>query len=460
VSAPERVSRRRINYGAHNVALTALGCASLALYFVGQRLAGGTQTISLFIALALLQCALHSVAIVIAWRARASRKTVAVVIIFAALFRLALVFEPPRLSDDIYRYVWDGRVEAAGINPYRYIPADPALAHLRDAAIYEHINRRETAQTIYPPLAQVVFLAATRVSESVLWMKLVLVAFEALALWAIAELLASFKLPRQRVIIAAWHPLVVWEIAGSGHVDALVICSVALALLARRRGRDTLTGALIACAALTKLFPVAIAPALYRRWSWRLPFALAATFVALYLPYLSVGVHGALGSLPYYADEEGLHTGTRFFLLALARKVTGVEIPTVAFYIFAFIALAALALWSLSRRKDDERSFVARALVLATAFTILFSPHFSWYFVWLIPLLALAPPALLVPVLYLTTANFVLYFTWLGDAPDRMLVINSIIYLPFAALCAATWLARRVKFGSAKASQTARGLVD
>jgi hypothetical protein len=445
VSAPERASQRRISFGAHNVALTVLGCASLALYFVGNRLTGGTQTISLFITLALLQCALYAVAIVIAWRARASRKTVAVVIVFAALFRLALVFAPPRLSDDIYRYVWDGRVQAAGINPYRYIPADPALASLRDAAIYEHINRRETAQTIYPPLAQLVFLAATRVSESVVWMKLVLVAFESVALWAIAELLASFKLPRQRVIIAAWHPLVVWEIAGSGHVDAVLICVVALALLARRRGRDSLTGALVACAALTKLFPVVIAPALYRRWSWRLPFALAATFVACYLPYLSVGVRGALGSLSGYADEEGLRTGTRYFLLALARKVTGVQIPATAFIIFAFVLLGALAAWLLWKREDDERSFVARALVLATAFTILFSPHFSWYFAWLVPLLALAPPALVVPMLYLTTANFVLYFTWLGDAPDRMLVINSIIYLPFAALCAATWIVTRAR---------------
>jgi hypothetical protein len=89
----------------------------------------------------------------------------------------------------------------------------------------------------------------------------------------IIQLLASFGFARQRALIYAWHPLVVWEFAGSGHLDALAIAFIALALLARRKRYETLTGFLLACATCVKLFPVVLFPALYERWSWKMPLA-------------------------------------------------------------------------------------------------------------------------------------------------------------------------------------------
>ena len=85
----------------------------------------------------------------------------------------------PRTSDDAYRYVWDGRVQAAGINPYRYAPADPALAELRDDAIFPKINRAEYAVTIYPPVAQMFFFLVTRLGENVTTMRLAMLGCEA-----------------------------------------------------------------------------------------------------------------------------------------------------------------------------------------------------------------------------------------------------------------------------------------
>ena len=269
-----------------NVLLFALGVALLLLYRHALGLPPGTVSIWQFIKLAFAQCAVLAAAGFVAWRAPSSARTLVVVLAFAALFRLWPLVEEPRLSDDLYRYVWDGRVQAAGINPYQYIPAEQPLAHLRDEAIYPKINRREYAPTIYPPLAQMIFFATTRASESVTWMKLTMVAFELVGVWAVVWLLASFGLPRQRVLLFAWHPLLVYEIAGSGHLDALMICFVCLALVARRSNREGLTGALLACAALIKFFPVVLAPALYRRWGWRMPAAFAATFALAYVPYL------------------------------------------------------------------------------------------------------------------------------------------------------------------------------
>ncbi|MBA2525142.1 MAG: DUF2029 domain-containing protein [Pyrinomonadaceae bacterium] len=148
----------------------------------------------------------------------------------------------------------------------------------------------------------------TRISESVTWMKATMLAFEAVAIWALAELLVSFGFSRQRVLIYAWHPLTVWEFAGSGHVDAAAIAFILLALLARHRNASLL-GITLACATLVKLFPVVLFPALYRRWGWKMPVAFAITVTVAYLPYLSVGPAAVLGFLPGYVTEQGLASG-------------------------------------------------------------------------------------------------------------------------------------------------------
>ncbi|HZH90937.1 MAG TPA: glycosyltransferase 87 family protein, partial [Pyrinomonadaceae bacterium] len=317
-----------------NLLLVALGLASLALYRYGLNF-DKTRPIQIvwFLKVAFGHCALYALAAWLVWRAGERRSTLLLVVVFAAAFRLSVLFAPPFLSDDIYRYVWDGRVQAAGVNPFRHVPAADALRFLRDAEIYPNINRRDYAPTIYPPLAQMIFFLTTRVSESIVWMKAVMVLFEAAGLCALVALLASFKLPRGRVLLAAWHPLAVWEIAGSGHLDALVICFIALALLARRRERENLTGALLAAAALVKLFPLLLLPAFYRRRSWRMPLAFCVTFAAGYLPYLSVGARRVLGFLPGYANEEGLQDGARFFLVQVAQALFGASRAANAAYV-------------------------------------------------------------------------------------------------------------------------------
>ena len=152
------------------IALFLLGGVSVGLYRVGLS-ATGVPGIRLFMTVAFVQSAIYLLAAWIVVRSRSSNATVLIVVAFAVVFRLSILFASPYLSDDIYRYVWDGRVQAAGVNPYRYIPAAPELAHLRDDVIYPKINRRDWAHTIYPPAAQVVFFLTTRISESVVWMK-------------------------------------------------------------------------------------------------------------------------------------------------------------------------------------------------------------------------------------------------------------------------------------------------
>src|SRR5882757_5820862 len=132
------------------------------------------------------------------------RSGLLIVLGFALAMRLALVGIEPLMSTDIYRYVWDGRVQAAGINPYLHVPADPALAALRDAAIYPNINRADYAVTAYPPIAEMIYLAITRVSESLVAMRLAMVTCEAVTIAALIALLRRLGRPEPFVVTYAW----------------------------------------------------------------------------------------------------------------------------------------------------------------------------------------------------------------------------------------------------------------
>ncbi len=404
------------------IVLVLLGFVSVALYRAGLS-ASGVSGIRFFMKIAFAQSAIYLVAAWIVIRSRSSNSTLLIAVAFAIVFRLSILFAPPYLSDDIYRYVWDGRVQAAGINPYRYIPAAPELAHLRDETIYPKINRKDWAHTIYPPVAQVVFFLTTRISESVTWMKATMVLFELVTFWAVAQLLALLGRPQQLLLMYAWHPLVVWEFAGSGHVDAVSIAFIALALLAWQRKSDLGAGFALGCATLVKLFPVVLAPAMLKRW--RIAPVLATTIIAGYLAYLSVGPRAVFGSLPGYTQERGLLRGEQFYALSLWHKLFGIELPGLAYIIAVMLVMSAIGLCVLLKGRRED--YLKHAMVLATATTVLFAPHFSWYFCWLVLFLCFTPR---LSIFYLTIASLLLYATWLGDSPDEMFVINSLIYLP------------------------------
>jgi hypothetical protein len=363
-----------------------------------------------------------------------NRWTFAIILICAAGCRLVCLFSQPFLSSDVFRYVWDGKVQAAGINPYRYIPADPHLAFLRDLDIYPNINRRSYAHTIYPPGSQMLFLLITRIGASMQWMKAGMVGMEALTIWILVRLLTAVGLRREQVLLYAWHPILFWEVASSGHVDGAALPFIALALLFYVRHKPMATGVALAAATLVKLYPIALFPALYRRSSWRdwrMPAAVAGIVAAGYACYMSVGPN-VLGFLPEYAKEEGLESGDRYFLLTLARHGLHWEaLPTGAFYAFAALLLLGLALWAFLSSEAGALAAIRCAFVLATALMLLFSSHYPWYYLWLLPFVTVIP---YVPMLYFVTACFYLYTTSLANPGPAMYYMFEWLYATTALL--------------------------
>ena len=364
-----------------------------------------------------------------------------IIVVAAALMRLALLTEAPYLSSDMYRYIWDGRVQAAGINPYLYVPAAPELAHLRDAAIYPNINRADYAPTIYPPVAQMLFWAITRFGDSVNAMKLGLLAFDALTIAAIVGLLRAMQMPASWVIAYAWHPLPVWEIAGNGHVDIAMIGLLFSGLwIFARTGGTFFAGAVVAAAAFIKPTALLAMPVLWRPWDWRLPAILIGIGALVYTPYLSAG-RRVFGFLAGYVAEEELSSGGGFRYLAMLQRITGTIPGAAAIYVAVMAAILIALAVKAGFRGDRSITAAVRWLgVLLIAFLLLLTPHYPWYYLALVPYLALG--RWLTPWV-LTTTSFILYNVIDNDRVPSFDTREMILHvLALAALVYDVWGAR------------------
>lgn len=375
------------------------------------------------------------------------RFTFPIILGVATVCRLAVLYDDPVMSSDVYRYTWDGVVQHAHISPYRYVPGDPALAFLREPNqdLFDNMNRRDYAHTIYPPAAQLLFYLITYISPTMTFMKTAMVLFEGLTMWALVALLAQMGVRREQALLYAWCPMAIWEIAASGHLDSVAMALIALALLFRYRRRPVLTGVFLGLAVMTKLYPIVLLPALMMRsptsqnrdvghpypwlilkgWDWKMPAVVFALIVAGYAAYSSVGrmVFGFLGG---YVEEEGMQSGARYFLLQLAQTLPGLHrLPTATFYALCVVVFGALTVWALKVATEPGGGFIRPASAIAFALMLLFSPHYAWYILWLVPFFALLPN-LTVPTYLL--GFFYWYTTELAEPGPKMFLANKYLY--------------------------------
>ena len=356
------------------------------------------------------------------WR-RARRRDVVIVLAVALACRLLVVADMPTLSDDAYRFVWDGRVQAAGINPYAHAPASPSLFGLRDYRIFPEVNRPHT-RTGYPPTNEVALYAINRVAgEGTTQVKLAFVAVEAAAVALLLMLLARAGMSPGRVALYAWHPLAIFEIAGTGHPEPLLMALTLAALLAWDRRARVTAGAALGAAILTKFTPLLLAPFMVRRLGARFVAAAAVAAGLVLAPYLGAGT-AALGSVGAFQHER-FGAGPHRWLVdaGLADR------PAQA------LLLAALALGVAYSAARPPRDLVAgcryAALLLAGALLASFSVQ-PWYLLWILPLLCVAP----VPGLLWATATVSAFY--LAIEPHRVDqdVISVIVWGPTLALLA------------------------
>jgi len=349
-----------------------------------------------------------------AWLVRRLPRRWAVGLIVAGgiAVQLAALSAPPQGSDDLYRYIWDGRVQAAGIDPYSYPPAAPQLTGLRDPFLWPahaphcvaagarldgtprelavpgctRINR-PVVPTIYPPVAEAYFVAvhylappgsgSTPIQSGA---ALCAVALTILLLYGLRKLGRDPTM----AVLWAWCPTAALEAGNNGHVDVLAVglTAAALIILAQpgRRARPLAGGALLALAVWTKVTPVLVGPAVLRRRPVALLSAAATATVLVYLPHVLAAGSRVIGFLPGYLHQEGYANGTRFLLLGMA-------FPGKLAFLAAFAVLVAAAL-AVFRRGDPDQPWRG-ALVMTGVALAVTTPPFPWYAMLLVMLVAL-----------------------------------------------------------------------
>ncbi len=414
--------------GVGALGLTALGILSAAFYAAAVPAARwlSLEPLALHVAVVGALFALYLLALwLVMRRLPSTRSTLLVILGFAFLFRLLVLPTPVYLSSDVYRYLWDGRVQWAGVNPYRYPPAAPELAALRDPGTHPHINR-PTAVTAYPPAAQWLFaLAALVAPGSLLGWRLLLLTIEAATCWILLRVLRRLGVPETAILAYAWSPLVIFEGLQAGHVDLAVIPLMLLALLSRRDGSTVRAGVLLGVAGLVKVYPLILLAAWWRRRDWRFPTAVFVTVALGYLPYAATLGAGALGFLPsYFLDRrEDFNLGLRA-LLTWGLGLSG-ETPRRAAIVLLLIAVGAALAWIGRRHRDGGLDSWQAAGFAVGAWLLLgpFSVH-PWYILWLVPFLCVSPsPAWLYfsgavalsYVEYLVQPAGLPWWAWLGE---------------------------------------------
>jgi glycosyl transferase family 87 len=380
----------------------------------------------------------------------------------ATAFRVTLLFRAPDLSDDVHRYVWDGKVAAAGRSPYAFAPDDPEVAglfpHLRDRVAHRELR------TVYPPVAQAVFRwAASATEEGAVAMKTV---FAAADVAVVALLLAAGGAGAGfGAALYAFHPLGVTESAGQGHLDSLGVALMLAALVFVSRRRRVAAGVAFAASVLTKYFPIAAGLPFARRGGWKFAAAALVTGVAVWGLATRDGSRPT-GSLGQYATRWEFNS---LLYPAVSGTIQSSRLPEKAkaaysrwkdgrdqrpwmqrifpfFYsaFFARVALAgmlALVLLGIALRVRDPEAAIFASL---GAFLLASPTLHPWYLLWVLPFAAKRREP---SFLYLSCAvplSYGLLYPLPGFTPVGILVLE---YAPFALLLGATLWRSRARAG-------------
>ena len=365
------------NHGAAPVSVTAAAAVFLTfaiawLSWLGDLRAAPTSAV---VGL-LIGAGAHGVLCFGLWRQHGRGRTASTValVTFAVVLRALMLLAPPTLSDDVYRYRWDGKVQASGRNPYSAAPADPRLEGLRDDE-WARINYPRI-RTIYPPLAQSLFAVTYFLHDSLKAFQIVAAVGDLLVIILLAGLLRAVRAPPWQLALYALHPLPVVEFAGSGHFDAWAMAAIVGAFLAHARHRTLLSTVLLAVGVLLKTWPLILVPLFLRRrprWHIALIAAVVGTGYALYYD------PGMLQPWLDYSSRWRFNDGAFWILHALTGSL---ELAKAA--AAGAGALLFLFLW----RRDTDA--IGGGYWLLLGFILLMPTVHPWYMLWALPLAAVA----------------------------------------------------------------------
>jgi alpha-1,6-mannosyltransferase len=341
-------------------------------------------------------------------------------LVLAALWHLLFLVLPPGPDDDIHRYVWDGRVQRLGYNPYVLVPSDPTLTGLHTSET-RTLNNPDVPSP-YPAGAQLFFRAVTAIHESVFALKVAFVVCDLGIVFVLLSILRSRGQAAHWVLAYAWNPLLAIEVAGSGHIDIVGVLLLVVSFAALARRWRTVAALAFGLAVAVKLLPIVLLPLYWRRVRIRDGALAAAVVGLLYIPFLN---HGRIpvGSLGTYVQSFRFNDPV---FATLERVAT----PQIVVGLAVFAGLLT-AIWM--RRKSAAWSSDAFAWPMAAL--LLCAPVvYPWYLLWLLPFLRSAST---LPIIIWTVSIIPTYYVWHLRAVGRpWLVPGWIMLLEYGSVAA------------------------
>jgi hypothetical protein len=326
---------------------------------------------------------------------RFPRQVIVIGIVLAALWQIPFLVQPPGPDDDIHRYVWDGRVQRLGYNPYIVVPNDPALAglHTRETRT---LNNPEVPSP-YPAGAQLFFRAVATIHESVFALKIAFVVCDFAIVFVLLDVLRRTGQAAHWVLAFAWNPLLAIAVAGSGHLDIVGVLLLLVSAAALERRWRAVAALAFGLAVAVKFLPIVLLPLYWRRVRLR-DSALAAGVVGLlYLPFLN---HGRIpiGSLGTYVQRFRFNDP----VFAMLERVAAPQLVAG----LAVVVGLVTAIWLRSRAPACS----ADAFAWPMAASLLCAPVvYPWYLLWLLPFVRSAST---VPLIVWAVSIIPTYYVW------------------------------------------------
>ncbi len=431
--------------------LFALGaCIAGALWATGMRPAGQVWALA-FVCGYVAAWVCYVITGVVVNRSRRFPRWVFVWIVLVAVgLRVIALQRTPPLSTDVWRYLWDGRVANAGLNPFLHPPDAPQVGHLRDEN-WRQINFKHI-RTIYPPAAQILFarMAGVRDSDAEVF-RWAFALFDIGNVLLLIALLRRTKRPPERVIWYAWCPLVVTEVTAGAHMDpfGLFLLLGAFLLTSRKDGRPRLaSGAALAAAVSAKGYALLAVAFFVRRGGWRLALSLVAVSVILFIPYLGAG-RLLFSGLTEYLKAWEINSSLFLLLDGQLTKVTDAHFGIArAVTMLVVLAIIAGLAW---RPRPSLEWLLGCSFAAFGAQLFIGAPTLPWYVIWLVP--ALCWWTIPGVVLFTLTVSAQYYARWLCDSPlhDALLWAG---YVPVYALLLAQLIWWRLRLRRSGASRS------
>jgi hypothetical protein len=311
--------------------------------------------------------------------------------------RIFVLSFPIGLSDDIYRYVWDGNVQIAGYNPYLFSPDAQELVHIRQE--WWHLINNSHVPSPYPPFSQIVFWILSTsdlgISDSILLFRCGIVVFDLGICYILIKILKLVNKSPRRVIVYAWSPLTIFEFAGNGHNDAIAVffmlAAIYFTFTNKSKNDNVLAGVCLSIAILTKTFPLFVLPFLMKYWKKSEIFAFLTSFVGISLVYFNSGIYfpffpeGQWIFLRDFRFNESLYRVIEFFLALFLSDVQEITFLFVLIVVTSIIVLIIWKFWSTPYIVNPTHRII-NSITLVFLLLLLFASDIQpWYILWLLP---------------------------------------------------------------------------